>query len=431
MSARDPGTYARLHLAYFYDIGLPSRYAAPIQFLNTCRAACELGATATLYTNRLATSVEECLAFYGLAPHERLRIVPLFAAPWRGHALRRELGRLARDTDPRARRIILSRGESGIALAPHLARLRRDARGRDWRFIYEAHKLSFAQQAEPLRQDLPPATRRRIERAVARTHRRERAAITGADGLICLTEGLRAALATSFPVASPTLLLPSGVAIPTAVPAAEEGRDIDILYAGKLERRKGVHDLIAALRALPGRRLWIAGGTPEELAALRRWAGEQGVADRVTFTGFIAPTRVSALYARARVGVCPLPRRGERHLGALHQPAEGAGANGSGGADRRHGRPRAARTPRPRANGAPGATERPARPRAGDRRAPRRPRPRRAAGGGGARPGRGVFLVRACPPPPRLPRRAPLSGPTARPPVPPPAPSPPTPPPPR
>ena len=308
MSARDPGTYARLHLAYFYDIGLPSRYAAPIQFLNTCRAACELGATATLYTNRLATSVEECLAFYGLAPHERLRIVPLFAAPWRGHALRRELGRLARDTDPRARRIILSRGESGIALAPHLARLRRDARGRDWRFVYEAHKLSFMQQAEPLRQAaVRPATRRRIERAVARTYRRERATIVGADGLICLTERLRAALAANFPVASPTLLLPSGVALLATPPAADEGRDIDILYAGKLERRKGVHDLIAALRALPGRRLWIAGGTLEELAALRRWAGEQGVADRVTFTGFIAPTRVGALYARARVGVCPLP----------------------------------------------------------------------------------------------------------------------------
>ena len=297
--------YERLHLAYFYDIALPSRYAAPIQILNTCRAACELGATVTLYTDRLTTpDIAECLAFYGLAPHERLHIVPLFASPWRGRAVRRELGRIARATDPHTRHFILSRGESGFTLFPHLAAARDGSR----RFVYEAHKLSFMQQAEPLRlADVRPAARRRIERAVARTYRRERATITGADGLICLTEGLRMMLAANFPIASPTLLLPSGVALPTVAPGGEEDRDIDILYAGKLERRKGVYDLVTALRTLPERRLWIAGGTPAEIAALRRWVGEQGVADRVTFTGYIAPTQIGALYARARVGVCPLP----------------------------------------------------------------------------------------------------------------------------
>lgn len=295
-----------VHLSYFYDLALPSRYAAPIQIINTCRALCERGVSVTIYTNRLtAPSADACLAFYGLQPHEHLRLVPLFAAPPGRFALQGALGRIVRDASATTRHFVISRGEPGLAL---FARLRRLARPPGARFVYEAHKLCSWQAAEPLlKPGRGPLARRRLAWTVARVRRLERAAVEGADGLICLTAGVRTALEREFQIARPALILPSGVA-PIAGPLPDDSaRDIDILYAGKLERRKGVHDLIEAMRALPGQRLWIVGGTPREIAALRQWAGQLGVADRIVFTGFVEPAAVRALYLRARVGACPLP----------------------------------------------------------------------------------------------------------------------------
>lgn len=279
---------ADVRVSYFYDIALPSRYAAAIQILNTCRALGEFGVPVTLYSGPIAApTVAAALAGYGLTPHPALRIVPFYAPTWRRFTLQRRLGRIARDEAGAGRHVVISRGEPGIDL---FDRLRRLGPGPGRRFIYEAHRLCY-----PLAGDHRAG-------AAARLRARERAA-EGADGLVCLTEGVRAALAREFRPAGPALVLPSGTAPAGGAGPGDDARDIDILYAGKLERRKGVHDLIAALRSLPDRRLWIVGGTPEQIAELRDLAGRQGVAGRVVFTGFVEPARVRPFYDRARVGV--------------------------------------------------------------------------------------------------------------------------------
>lgn len=286
-----------LRVAYFYDVPVPSQLAAPIQILNTCHALARQGAEVWVYTNRVvAASVAECLAFYGLAPHLGLRVLPWYAA---GGARRARL----RETLAAGRfDLIISRGEPGLALFGELP-----ARP-PGRSLYEAHRLCFSEAATRVPRTLPAPLRAALASwRTLRARAQERRALARADGVICLTRGVEAALRDAFALLRPSVVLPSGVALPPDRPPGDAGRDIDILYAGKLERRKGLHDLIAAMAHLPQARLWVAGGTPEEIAPWRRMAEDLAVAGRVTFTGFVAPAAVDELYRRARVGVCPLP----------------------------------------------------------------------------------------------------------------------------
>jgi glycosyltransferase involved in cell wall biosynthesis len=135
----------------------------------------------------------------------------------------------------------------------------------------------------------------------------ERATVEQADGVVCLTSGVRDALAELFSLTAPTLILPSGTALPPPTLPDDAERDLDIFYAGKLERRKGVYDLIESMRFLPQAHCWIAGGSEEDVRELQETVEVEDVADRVTLLGFVPPAEVEALYKRARVGVCSLP----------------------------------------------------------------------------------------------------------------------------
>jgi glycosyltransferase involved in cell wall biosynthesis len=68
-----------------------------------------------------------------------------------------------------------------------------------------------------------------------------------------------------------------------------------IASVGGLIERKGHHHVIAALAALPGYTLFIAGDGPDR-AALVRLGAELNVADRVRFLGAIAYEELRALY---------------------------------------------------------------------------------------------------------------------------------------
>jgi glycosyltransferase involved in cell wall biosynthesis len=284
-------------VAYFYDVAVPSQLAAPIQILNTCHALCRLGATVTVFTNRLAApELGEALAFYGLAPHPGLAIVPWYAT---GRPTR---GRVCAALEDNRFDLVLSRGEPGLELFGMLPR------ELDARLLFEAHRLCFTEVAGRVGGGLPPPLARALAAwRTARTRRQEGSALNRADGVICLTRGVQEALQGAFDLRAPSLVLPSGVELPPEAPPGDEARDVDVFYAGKLERRKGLHDLIAAMAHLPQARLLIAGGAPEEIAPWRTVAEGLGVAGRVTFTGYVAPAAVGELYRRARVGVCALP----------------------------------------------------------------------------------------------------------------------------
>jgi glycosyltransferase involved in cell wall biosynthesis len=291
-----------MRVSYLYDIPMPSPKSAPIQILNTCRALAAAGVPTTVFTGKLRGDPAACLAFYGLDPHPNLTIRPLFSRlewrlypPW-------PLAHMLADDDDRWPHIILSRGETALRVASWLQRIRR----RVALFVYEAHRLCFAHGVERLSgrrwdQTMP------LSKPFRRMLERERALVEGADGVVCLTEGVRQTLMQLFKITRPILILPSGTSVSEDDGRTQTGeQDIDVVYAGKLMARKGLPLLIAAMRHLPGRRLCVVGGLPEEVAASRALARDDEIESRIDFTGFVEPWRVQDYLARARVGVCPL-----------------------------------------------------------------------------------------------------------------------------
>lgn len=74
-----------------------------------------------------------------------------------------------------------------------------------------------------------------------------------------------------------------------------------LLGLGRLHRNKGFDVLLRAVKEIPGAHLWLA-GTGEEEAALKRLAGDIGIAKRVRFLGWRED--VAALLAACDVFVC-------------------------------------------------------------------------------------------------------------------------------
>ncbi len=84
-----------------------------------------------------------------------------------------------------------------------------------------------------------------------------------------------------------------------------------LVVVSRLVPRKGIDDVIAALPALPGTELLVAGGPPADALAadpearrLRDLARRLGVDDRVELMGAVARAEVPALLRSADVAVC-------------------------------------------------------------------------------------------------------------------------------
>jgi D-inositol-3-phosphate glycosyltransferase len=90
-------------------------------------------------------------------------------------------------------------------------------------------------------------------------------------------------------------------------PVAPRGDRPRVVSLGRLVRRKGVDDVIEAMRRLPAAELVIAGGEGEgdpDAARLREHARHAGVADRVHLIGPVSRTDVPALLRSADAVVC-------------------------------------------------------------------------------------------------------------------------------
>jgi glycosyltransferase involved in cell wall biosynthesis len=128
-------------------------------------------------------------------------------------------------------------------------------------------------------------------------------------GIVTVCDSLRRELTAIDVDASRALVLRNGVDLKSFQPIdpraarAELGLPVDatiIASVGHLISRKGHEFVIGALPSLPDVTLLIAGSGPEE-EALRALAERLGVADRVVFTGQLAPGRVSLVYSAANV----------------------------------------------------------------------------------------------------------------------------------
>ena len=290
-----------MHIVYAYDVPLPNRFAATIQILKTGRALCEQGHRFILACGPAADGGAGALAELGIDPHPKLGLRPVYPAwpatrflrprllrPW---LLRRRTERLLRDDPPD---VLISRGETGIALG-------RLAVPPATRFVLELHKLSYLERVE----QAAHARIDPVEAARGRLFRDEVRAFHAARGLIYLSPGLREAAEAAFGAPrAPSVIVPSGTELPGRAPRARP--DVDIVYVGKIERRKGLFLMLETMRHLPGRHLRLI-GSGNDLDAARDWARRHGLAARIDFAGAVPHARVAHELARARVGVCLLP----------------------------------------------------------------------------------------------------------------------------
>lgn len=141
---------------------------------------------------------------------------------------------------------------------------------------------------------------------------RIRAAFAGAAKVIALGRPAAAMMATVLAVPPDRIdIIANAVPGPAEIadePDRRDGLAPHILFLGHLIRRKGVHDLIAALSRPELQRLsWhmtLAGGGPEQ-AGFAAQAADGGIGDRVAFPGWVPGDTVRDLLRSADILVLP------------------------------------------------------------------------------------------------------------------------------
>ena len=164
------------------------------------------------------------------------------------------------------------------------------------------HALGSVKRRHQGVEDTSPDSRIRVEAALARrAHRVIASCPDEAAELIRLGVPVR-----------PIETVPSGVDTALFCPDGPEALRTDaprLLVLGRLVRRKGIDETVAALAAVPGAELVVAGGSDDpdrdpDVARLRSLADRMGVADRVRFAGAVRRDAVPGLLRSADVVVC-------------------------------------------------------------------------------------------------------------------------------
>ncbi|GEL17318.1 glycosyltransferase [Pseudonocardia asaccharolytica] len=178
------------------------------------------------------------------------------------------------------------------------------AEDRDIPVVQTFHALGHVKRRHQGAEDSSPAGRISAERVIAT--RADRVLATCTDEMFELARlGAPRRRIRIIPCGVDTeIFTPQG----TASPRGERPR---LLAVGRLVRRKGVDEIIEALRGVPGAELVVAGGAPRatlgsdpDAVRLRERAVRARVADRVEFLGTVPRAEMPALLRSADVVVC-------------------------------------------------------------------------------------------------------------------------------
>jgi glycosyltransferase involved in cell wall biosynthesis len=159
----------------------------------------------------------------------------------------------------------------------------------DLPLLYEAHEV-FANVAPERKRPALAA----VEEMVLR-----RAAV-----LVAITQGAVEDLKRRYGLAREAHVLHDAVALPASVPAKawhEAGRHV--VYAGSFFVWKGVQDLVTAAKYLPGCRITLIGGSPEQIAAFTAELDPAGA--EVVFAGHLRHDDVMRALGEACIAVLP------------------------------------------------------------------------------------------------------------------------------
>jgi glycosyltransferase involved in cell wall biosynthesis len=231
-------------------------------------------------------------------------------APVSGPAAARRLGYLAfalgRAAGSGRADVVMTRD---LGVASLLLRLPRSLRPP---LVYESH--GYAPEVAAALPDLLSTAAPAGPGKLARLARRESRVWKGAEGYVTITEGLAREMTDRYGSRPRLAVVPDGVrSVPGSglrVPGSGvPGSRFTVGYAGHLYAWKGVDILIEALALVPEAQGLIIGGHPGEpdLSRVQQLAARLGIADRVTFAGFVEPPRVAALLQTADVLALPNP----------------------------------------------------------------------------------------------------------------------------
>ena len=239
---------------------------------------------------------EELFRFYGVPEGERVQLVQL-------PALRREqwprvslsaVFELACLRELRRR--LKDEPDGGVLYLRELKLARFFLRFRWWLglpIVFEFHNFRFPD---------PGRTVEAYDRVEASVLRR-------VDALITTTRALAEAARRIYGLEREPIPIPLAAELDVEPAPLEvtgwKQRDITLCYLGQLYRLQGVEVAIEALAELPRCRLLVVGGKPEDIDRLRGHAGRLGCADRVRFSGYVAPAEVRRRLAEADVFLLP------------------------------------------------------------------------------------------------------------------------------
>ena len=175
--------------------------------------------------------------------------------------------------------------------------------------VFEAHTsaVAFAEEAPHLYSTFPAPTRRKLERL----KRRETRVYRKVSRLVTITKALRSYLEERYGPLAPVEVIPDGAPVPQDVPPLRDladGEGLRITYIGQLYPWKGVDTLLLAMKDLPEHELVIVGGLPPETDLERtcKLARDLEISGRVSFRGYVPPTKLDEERRAADVFVVPL-----------------------------------------------------------------------------------------------------------------------------
>ncbi len=170
----------------------------------------------------------------------------------------------------------------------HLAR-----KVRGVRYIYEVHELTCYSQES--------SSPRFIE---------ERTFLNQADRIVTTTTALRTLLLNPpYSLSVPIEVIPLAVRM-EPLPRLVQTQTLTVGYVGQLYKEQGISLLIEALSKTEGIQLKIVGGKEQEITEYRREAARRGVATRIQFMGFHAPSALPSLIQDVDAFVAPFGREG-------------------------------------------------------------------------------------------------------------------------
>ena len=271
-----------MKLLYVFPEPLPLERARGVQVAHTVAELARQGIAVELAY--VPGRTREPLTYYGIDIPAGMTLTPLSRSlPWplsRLHSNRLFMWRFERTLAHSPAAIVLVRH---LKLAAMLI-----ARHPHRRVVYEAHEV-FSDTA-------PPENRAR--QAAMET------AVMHKAALVIANSAATANRLRELYGERPIEVLPNGVDWPEVLPQKDwDNAAMHVLYAGSFFGWKGVSDLVRAGNELPGFRITLLGGTPEQIAREKETISPGGA--RIDFRGHVPHAEVAAALTQACIAVLP------------------------------------------------------------------------------------------------------------------------------